>query len=217
MPVNSFESTIYDVAETESNVDVEQLAGEVRSGLESLQKKWETVSTRDDIFLYEAGGILTEGCKDENNKYDMREFMRRRREDLQEHNSPDSGGPMFRVSAKSIGECNSLFLDKVVNSSSTEEVSAYATEMLNRISGLFNDVQENRNVVKNIRGLVVKESYEKFEYAGNGAIEKIDDLSQKELRKDESFIGEFKNTVRNVKQAVNTLAEARLRRLQNIE
>ncbi len=217
MSLGSLENPASTQLSAENDIDIGEVSGVIHTGLESLQEKWEPVSKRDAAFLSESERLFMQ-------KHDavktleatpekIREYFNEREERLRVLNSSSNGDAMSSISEKSIEECGS-FLDKVVNSTSSEEVSIYATELLKRVSRMVRDSVYNRNEVQKVKEAVAKNSYNVYGYDRQKTTEGLDDLVVKGRTIDDKFLEGFQDVASGVKKAVNTLATNRLQELQ---
>jgi len=222
MILNPSETPTLDEPTAEKGINIEGMSEAVSSGLESLQRKWEQVPDRDEEFLSEAGRAFMKRHSDksptgEGTPEAINEYFGHKRKDLRELDSSRHGGIMSKISGDSIAECKYVFLNGVVRSLSPEEVSNYATALLERVSKMLSDAFYNRDEVRRIRNAVTGNSYNMFGYDNQRTTENLESSSVRENRDDEKFLMEFQNSAHYVKEAVNALASVRLQQLQKLE
>ena len=225
MSLGSSEKPDLSKPESKYEVNIEEVSEVVRTGLKSLQEKWEHVPERDEKFLSDAEGLFMKRSRDkgtvsEGTPEKINEYFSGKRRDLQELNSSRRGGLMSKISDDSIGECGHLFLDKILKSTSPEEVSAYGEELLGRVSsahGVVSDVVCDRTEVQKIREAISRKSYNMFGYDSQKTTETLKNRSIEEKTYDDEFLRGFQDIVRDVRDAVITLTSRRLQLLQKSE
>lgn len=190
-----------------------------RSGLKSLQNIWEEAPARDIKFLSKAERLFVERSVDkdtppEGTRGFIDAYFNRKKKDFVELDSSGSGGIMSKTSGNSIAECNDVFLKGILAAQSAEEVSNYATALLDRVSRMISDVGYNRDEIKKIRAVIDLKSYNAFGYDNRHTTKNIDELCVEEGHNDDAFFNRFQDSAHTVKDAVNALATLRLQQLR---
>ncbi|MBU0534626.1 MAG: hypothetical protein ABIJ82_04120 [Patescibacteria group bacterium] len=222
MILNPSENPALNESAAENDKRIEEISEVVRAGLDSLQRKWEQVPDRDDEFLSEAEKAFMKRHSDKSTAGEgtpeaINEYFGHKRKDLHELDSSRHGGMVSKISGDSIAECKYVFLHKVVNSPSPEEVSNYATALLERVSKILSDAFYNREEVRKIRNAITGKSYNMFGYDNQRTTENLESFSIRENADDEKFLTGFQDAAHYVKEAVNALASVRLQQLQKLE